>query len=145
MKRLKTSRLFYLSNYMLAFLLLIFLFLANAVIVTLPVIIDYFIIFSIIAIVLQVEANIIYRSYVLGPDKISKITGIVLKREDTIPYSFVAYTELKKGLFGRLLNFGNITIVSAAGEQNKIEMLGIRKPERVLHRIEKKMKKSRRL
>jgi len=71
------------------------------------------------------------RHYIITNTEVIKVEGILTKKKIIIPYQSISDVEFYKGVLGRILNFGDITVT---GFQNKIFMKGIRDPE-VLYRI----------
>jgi membrane protein YdbS with pleckstrin-like domain len=61
------------------------------------------------------------------------------KKETLIPYSNVTKVDLRKPFVGRLLNYGDIEVVSSSA--TKIVIKGIRNPERVYQEISKRLEK----
>jgi len=85
---------------------------------------------------LEPEGIIVYKSYKLDPDHISEIKGILVKRITAIPYRSVADQRLKKGIIGRILNYGDLIIT---GPKAQIRMKGVRRPEMLYKEVEKKL------
>jgi len=85
---------------------------------------------------LEPEGIIVYKSYKLDSDHISEIKGIFVKRITTIPYRAIADQRLKKGIIGRILNYGDVIIT---GPKTQINMKGMRRPERIYKEIENKL------
>jgi len=69
-----------------------------------------------------------------------EIKGILSKRKTSIPYSSIANTVLKKGVIGRLFNFGDIII---SGFSGNIIFKGVVNPDEKFKLIEKNIEKSR--
>jgi len=99
-------------------------------------IIIYFLISIALIFFLEPEGIILYKSYRLGSDHISEIKGVFAKRITAIPYRAVADQRLKKGIIGRILNYGDVVIT---GSKTQIRMKGIRRPERIYEEIEKEL------
>lgn len=71
--------------------------------------------------------------YLVTNKEVTEIKGIIRKRKKVIPFSSISDIKLEKGVIGRLLNFGTITIYSIRGEQ--IEIKGIVNPEKIFNFI----------
>jgi membrane protein YdbS with pleckstrin-like domain len=65
---------------------------------------------------------------------------IFSKRETFIPYYNITNVELKKSFIGRLLNYGNVEVISP---QTKIILIGIKDPERIYNKIKEKIEMSK--
>ena len=85
---------------------------------------------------LEPEGIILYKSYKLDSDHISEMKGVLVKRTTAIPYRAIADQRLKKGIIGRILNYGDVIIT---GPKIQIKMRGIRRPEMLYEEIEKKL------
>jgi len=64
--------------------------------------------------------------YLITNNELIKVEGIIRKRRTIIPYQSVSDVHVYKGVIGRILDFGNIEVVSF---KNKITMKGVRNPE----------------
>lgn len=133
--KIKISRLSFLGNYLLCITILIFIIIAD-----LTIQISQIIVYSLFAIillfVLEPEGIIIHTSYRLESDYVSEVNGFFVKRQTAIPYRNIADGRLKKGIIGRIFDFGDIIV---SGSQTQIKMRGIRSPEKVYKEIEKKL------
>ena len=134
-KKVRSSRFSFLGNYLLGMILLFFTLIVNLTMQP-PMIIVYFLIAVALMFILEPEGIILYRSYKLDSDYISEIKGIFVKRITAIPYRAVADQRLKKGITGRILNYGDVIIT---GPKIQIKMRGIRRPEILYEEIEKKL------
>jgi uncharacterized membrane protein YdbT with pleckstrin-like domain len=61
------------------------------------------------------------------------------KRETFIPYHNIIKIDLKKSFFGRMLNYGDIEILSSSA--TKIVLKGIKNPENVYQQIKEMFEK----
>jgi uncharacterized membrane protein YdbT with pleckstrin-like domain len=61
------------------------------------------------------------------------------KRETFIPYNNIIKIDLKKSFFGRMLNYGDIEILSSSA--TKIVLKGIKNPENVYQQIKEMFEK----
>jgi len=61
------------------------------------------------------------------------------KRETFIPYSNLIKVDMKKSFFGRILNYGDIEVLSSSA--TKIVLRGIRNPENVYQKIKEMFEK----
>jgi len=64
------------------------------------------------------------------------------KKETFIPYNNITKIGLNKSFFGRILNYGDIEILSSSA--TKIVLKGIRNPENVYQKIKEMFEKHRR-
>jgi len=136
----KTSRISYILNYVIAF------FMISLVAIAFPSlefndflsIIFVFICFG-FAFLLFIEPDIerVLRQYIITDTEVVKVEGILRKKKIAIPMQKIADINLKKGILGRIFNFGNIKI---SGFKNKIEMKGIRYPEKVYEFVKERVK-----
>jgi len=133
--KIRTSRISFIGNYFLGISLLFLIYIANLTLNP-PTIIIYFLFIIAILLFLEPEGIVVYTSYKLDTDHISEIKGIFVKRQIAIPYRAVADQRLKKGIIGRILNYGDVIIT---GPKTQIKMRGIRGPERFYKEIEKKL------
>lgn len=98
--------------------------------------------FLLIAIVLILLNEIIIRRlyvYEIEEKGIRESFSLFSKREVFIPYSNITKLELKKSFVGRLLNYGDIEVVSSSS--NKIILKGIKNPETILKKIKSRFEK----
>lgn len=98
--------------------------------------------FLLIAIVLILLNEIIIRKlyvYEIEEKGIRESFSLFSKREVFIPYSNITKLELKKSFVGRLLNYGDIEVVSSSS--NKIILKGIKNPETILKKIKSMFEK----
>jgi len=79
----------------------------------------------------------IYRYYLVDNLGITKIEGIIRKRKNSIPYSNISNVELKKGVLGRIFNFGDIIV---HGFNDKIVIEKVRNPDIIYDRIKGRIK-----
>lgn len=133
--KVKISRLSFLGNYLLSIAILIFILIADLTI-QIPKIIDYFLLIIILLCFLEPEGVILHTSYKLESDCVSEINGFFVKRQTAVPYRNIADERLRKGIIGRLFDFGDIMV---SGSQTQIKMRGIRSPEKIYKEIEKKL------
>ena len=133
--KIRISRFSFLGNYLLGISLLIFLLVAYLTIQP-SIIIIYFLLAIVFLFILEPEGVILYTSYILETDYVSEIKGFVVKKQTAIPYRNIVDERLKKGIIGRVFNFGDIVI---SGSKTEIKMRGIRKPEDIYREIEKKL------
>jgi len=82
------------------------------------------------------EGVILYTTYNLETDYVSEMRGFFVKRQTAIPYRNIADERLKKGIIGRIFDFGDIII---SGPKTEIVMKGIKAPEKIYKEIEKKL------
>jgi uncharacterized membrane protein YdbT with pleckstrin-like domain len=138
--KLKTSRIAYLSNYLLASLILILLLLALPFLKIFVNTSHYIIFFAALiftAILLEEpEIRRFFRTYFITNNEVMKIEGIIRKNKLSIPYRNMTSVSFYKGVIGRIFNFGDISI--SAG-QKELKLHGIRNPEEFVRIIENKV------
>jgi len=76
------------------------------------------------------------RKYIVTNNEVIKIEGILRKRRISIPHGNIADIRVKKGIWGRLFNFGDLEI---SGMKENISMKGIRNPDQVYKIVENKI------
>jgi len=133
--KFRSSRISFIGNYLLGISLLFLICIANLTL-NLPTIINYFLLIIAILLFLEPEGIIVYKSYKLDSDHISEVKGVFVKRIIAIPYRAIADQRLKKGVIGRILNYGDVIIT---GPKTQIKMRGMRRPERIYEKIEKEL------
>ena len=130
----KRSRISFIGNYILGISLLSYLFFSGLA-VSLPSIVTFFFIVLILMFFLEPECVLFYRTYYIKEGNVSEVKGVLSKKQTAIPFTSISHTELKKGIVGKLLDFGDVVIKSHTGE---ITLNGLKHPEKVLKLIEKK-------
>jgi len=80
--------------------------------------------------------------FLVTDNEVIHVEGIVRKKRTAIPYQSVSDVSVKKGILGRIFNFGDVIIT---GFKNDIHMIGIREPEIVYKMIEDKVSLSRKM
>ena len=138
-KKLKISRVLFITNYILGVFLLLYIFLSGATL-RLPQIFTVFFIMLILIFFIQPEAIILYHGYFMDPDNITEVKGILAKTQVSIPYRSISGERLRKSFVGRIFNYGSIIITSP---NNEINIKGIRNPEKIYRMIEEKLTKFR--
>jgi len=133
--KIRSSRISFIGNYFLGISLLFLMYIINLTL-NLPMIITYFLLIIAILLFLEPEGIVVYTSYKLDSDSISEIKGVFIKRQTAIPYRAIADQRLKKGIIGRILNYGDLIIT---GHKTQIKMRGIRGPEILYKEIEEKL------
>jgi len=149
---LRTSRLSYLYTYVLAALVLVFIFMAgsrfglaftmqpqslaetaNSAVFALLVAASAF---------LFVEADIerLMRQYMITNTDVVKTEGIIRKRRVIIPYQSVSNVSVYKGVLGRMLGFGDVDVI---GFDADIRMRGIRDPDTFYRIVNNKIARMR--
>ncbi len=141
---LKRSRKSFIGNYILGIVAFLTLFFVLDVF-DLSSLIVYVCMIPIVFLFLEPEYEVIYSTYTIGEDSISEVKGVITKKRESIPWRLTAHTSMRKSIMGRIFNFGNIVVVSASGVENKIVLKGIKKPEKILEKIEDRMRKHKSL
>jgi len=78
-------------------------------------------------------------TYEIDDAGIKEIFILFSKRETFIPYNNIIKIDLKKSFFGRMLNYGDIEILSSSA--TKIVLKGIKNPENVYQQIKEMFEK----
>jgi len=138
----KTSRISFFYNYLLAFLLILFIFFVNSLNLSYPIqAISLFVALPLIAILIsEPEVERTYRYYLLEEDNVKMVEGIFSKKELSIPYDQIAGTTILKSVLGRILKFGDIKI---SGFKDEIVMKGMRNPDLLYQKIQERIKSSK--
>jgi membrane protein YdbS with pleckstrin-like domain len=144
----KTSRISYISNYLIMILaiVLFFLLLPDLKFTLFPKTLNEFIPTMAILLLLMVISLLFEqptlerwkRHYVITNNEIIKEEGILRKVRSTIPFQSVADLKVEKGIMGRILNFGTIQ-VTGYGQNNVIVMRGMRHPDELYNIIRNKI------
>ncbi len=149
----KTSRIYYIENYVIVALLITFLYLISNYFSVTPskilefliskdpknVIISFIFLLSLPLITYFLEEPAIegwIRQYILTKNEIIKVEGILRKRKISIPYQGIADLRIEKGILGRIFNFGNVIV---NGFKEVIVMKGMRNPEEIYKIINYRM------
>jgi uncharacterized membrane protein YdbT with pleckstrin-like domain len=70
-----------------------------------------------------------YRSlYVVSPESLESIKGIIGRSSVEIATSHIRAIAIKQGIIGRILNYGDIELSSAADNDLKVSLKGIGSP-----------------
>lgn len=153
----KTSRLSYMSNYVILVLFTLFFILLFPNLMELFGITEFkpaivmktqdelfstILVFAyLISAVILIEEPTVeqtIRQYIVTNDEIIKRDGIIRKKEFIIPYNVMAGVIVKRGLVGRILNYGTVYI-SALGKMEDIVMKGMRDPDTISRIIKNKI------
>jgi membrane protein YdbS with pleckstrin-like domain len=142
----KTSRISYVQNYSLVVLAVVFLVLVWPYLHLKILFTSYadllpFAIFAgfIVLITFLIEEPTIeqiMRKYVVTNNEVVKIEGLLRKKKISIPHGNVSDIRVKKGIVGRIFNFGDIEVT---GFRDNIVMKGIKNPDEVYKIIENKV------
>ncbi len=137
---LKRSRRSFFVGYLLAFLFML-IFFSIYVMFSLSGFILYLLSFPAIYLLLLPEYTIANERVIIKPDSVEGITGIFGKKKTIIPIDRVANVGITRGVFGRILDYGNVFITGIGSVETRIVMRGVSSPEKVLRKIEEKMGK----
>jgi len=91
----------------------------------------------ILFLVLEPEIKIRNEEYFITDDEVAIIRKFWKKKSIHIPYHSITKVEFKKPFVGKILNFGNVSILSSEG---KVEMRKVEDPAEITKIIEFKMK-----
>jgi uncharacterized membrane protein YdbT with pleckstrin-like domain len=78
-------------------------------------------------------------TYEIGDTGVKERFVLFSKKETFIPYNNIIKVDMKKSFFGRILNYGDIEILSSSA--TKIVLKGIRSPENVYQKIKEMFEK----
>jgi len=144
----KTSRISYLSNYVIASLLIILLSLLwpvlNIDFTFLPKtghqLFSYIVVMGFLVVIVyffeEPAIERMIRKYVVTNSEVVKVEGLIRKRRIAIPHQNISSITVNKGIIGRLLDFGDVHVL---GFKDEIKMKGIRDPEVVYRIIQNKI------
>lgn len=144
----KACRKAYIGNYFLVMLIVIFLsfFLQklNLTFTFFPKTYDqiwktFFVLGSLGLIAFLIEEPAVeglLRKYVVTNNEVMKIEGILRKKKIVIPYQSVADVRIKKGVVGRIFNYGSVEV---AGMKESIFMKAVDNPEEIQRIIQNKL------
>ena len=139
---LKTSRIYFLVNYILAALVIVFILLLYFTFglkftlfpKTQSEIVQTFIFLIVIGVAVafieQPEWARFRTKFIITMNEVIKHEGILNKERVILPYATVADIRVEKSLLGRILNYGTLS-VSSFKAGSDIIMKGIRYPEKI--------------
>ena len=139
---LQTSRIYFLGNYIVAALVVIFLvmsyFIFRPTFTILPKSLGEMISTLVILGVLGIAASLFEQpewarfrtKFIITMNEVIKHEGILNKERVILPYATVADIRVEKGIIGRIFNYGNLSVSSFKAGSDMV-MKGIRKPEKV--------------
>lgn len=139
---LKTSRIYFLGNYIIAGLVIIFLFLlyfsfgmeftlfpkTQFEMVSTLILLGIFGIAT--AMIEQPEWQRFRTHFVVTMNEVIEQRGILNKERIILPYATVADMRIEKSVLGRILNYGNLSVSSFKTGSDMV-MKGIRHPEKI--------------
>lgn len=138
----RTTRKAFISNYLLALISILTIalllpYLNLEKIFSNPLNYLLFFGFVVLAIVLlqQPEWSRALNKYIVDKEGVTKIEGLIRKKRVMIPFRNISGVKLKKGIVGRVLNFGDIEITSG---KEKIILRGISNPDAIYKQIKSK-------
>ncbi len=144
----KTSRRAYFWNYVMAGLVATFLILLvgrfdigfSLVPRSINEMMDTFIILGILSVIsFLVEEPIMegfIRKYHITTNEIVKIEGLLRKKRLVVPIQNIADVSVKKGILGRIMNFGDVDI---RGFKDEFTMKGMANPEEIQRILQAKL------
>jgi membrane protein YdbS with pleckstrin-like domain len=146
----KTSRISFLSNYLIAALAIIFFILVittfNLNFRFLPKntneLFDTLVILGLAAIaaglIEQPEWVRFMRTYLVTRDEVIEVEGILSKRKIILPYQSISEVTVRRSLLGRILNYGDVYI-GAFRAGSDIHMRGIKNAHKVHELIQNRI------
>jgi uncharacterized membrane protein YdbT with pleckstrin-like domain len=78
------------------------------------------------------------RQYYVTDSEVVKMEGLIRKKRVAIPLQSIADLKVRKGVIGRIFNFGDVEI---AGFKDKIVMKGMHRPDEIYRVIKEKISK----
>lgn len=139
---LKTSRIFFLGNYIIASLVIVFIFLLyftfDMKFTLFPKIQSEFTSTLILLSVSSIGAVMIEQpewarfrtKLIVTMNEVIKQEGILNKERVVLPYATVADIRVEKSALGRILNYGTLSVGSFKAGSDMV-MKGVRRPERI--------------
>ncbi len=139
---LKTSRIYFLGNYIIAGLTIIFLLLMyilfNMKFTLFPTTQDELLstlvllgIFGISAAMIEQPEWARFRTkFIVTMNEVIKQEGIINKERVILPYATVADMRVEKSMMGRILNYGRLSVSSFKAGSDMV-MNGVRRPEKI--------------
>ncbi|MBL7170333.1 MAG: PH domain-containing protein [Candidatus Aenigmarchaeota archaeon] len=101
----------------------------------------YLLSFPAVYLFLLPEYSVVNERIIIKSDGVEKVSGIITKKKNVMPWNLVANAGVSKGVFGRMLDYGDISIIGIGGGESKIIIRGVSSPEEALRKIEEKMGK----
>ena len=132
----RTSRRSFILNYLIGFVLLLYLLFTDAILI-LPSFLSFVFIILISIFFLEPEGAIVYNDYFIKEENLVEIKGIFSKKKIAIPYKSISNILVDKSILGRIFNFGDIQVNTMSAVNNSIILKGIKHPEKILNLIEK--------
>ena len=136
-KKFNRSRRSFVLNYFLGVVLLLYLFLSDAILILASWLVLFFLLL-ISLFFIEPECVLLYSTYHIKEDNVMEVRGFLSKKRIAIPYSSISNIIMKKGIMGRIFAYGDILVNSFSGE-NRIIFKGIQNPEKTFKFIEKKI------
>jgi uncharacterized membrane protein YdbT with pleckstrin-like domain len=142
---IKTSRIAYINNYIIALLIIVFAILFKSTFGltftlfphSLGELVSSFIIlgfFAVAAFLLeQPEWERFTKQYVITLNEVIAIEGLLTKRKIILPYGSISEVTVNKSVFGRMLNYGDL-FIGAFRTGSDIHMKGMRNAS-MIHEI----------
>ena len=90
------------------------------------------------------EFIIIYKKFIVENERVIEIHGIFTRNRITIPFMSISNITSKKTILGRLLDYGDVSIIEISGRE--MVMRGVSSPNKILEKLEiitENMKKKR--
>jgi len=138
-RKYRSSRISFISNYVLVLLLVAFLsFLRYYLHVEgfTFTLVAYAVLLIIVLLLLEPEFIKIYRYYLVEEDQLSMVEGVFVRKKLSIPYDKITDVAVSKTILGRTLNFGD---VKASGIRNDIFLKGMRNPHKIYREIDERI------
>ena len=133
----RTSRLSFLCNYILSFIVLIFLSMVAPLFTgRLLDVVIYGSVFAISFLLLEPESKRWVNEYYVTKNEVIESSGVFSKKTIVLPYQSVSDVRIEQDFFGRLLNLGDIQVTGFKGE---IRMKGMKNPEEVYRIFQNKL------
>lgn len=147
---LKTSRIYFLGNYIIAGLIIIFLLLSyftfDLTFTLFPKakseLLSTLILLGVFGLALtmieQPEWERIRKKFIVTMNEVIEHKGILNKEKIILPYATVADIRVEKNILGRILNYGTLSVSSFKSGSDLI-LKGVRKPERIYVMIQNRV------
>ncbi len=139
--KLRPCRLFFINEYTLALLLILFLFYLNSIGFPINNFGNYAAFTMIILFVILPEFHRMRNRYIVTASQVIVEEGIISRKRKSVFMDNIADVSVQQNILQRLLHFGTVMIGSSSGREHmELKLKGIFQPKKVAHEIEKLIK-----
>ncbi len=137
----KPHRISFVKEYVLAALLVVFLFYLNSIGFPINNFGNYAAFTMIILFVILPEFHRMRNRYIVTASQVIVEEGIISRKRKSVFMDNIADVGVHQNFFQRLLHFGTVTIGSSSGREHmELKLKGVFQPKLVAHEIEKLIK-----